>query len=323
MAQVPNYQVPSHPSGLEMRTQLNAIILAIIGDNAGPTEPAQTFPGMMWGDTTAMRLRRRTNANDGWIDIGPLDDFMQTARDAAQNAINVANTKVARAGDSMTGRLTMYGEGVARGEIAMHSPGTSMCYFRAGDPGTGGVDIVNNAYSAVLWRMADDGRMFIHGRIATETEIWDGDYNGYSTRIGNGYMKLAQWGHGAYIDLMRARDQDFRWRIHYSWGNDWLAFESRQWNINFTPDSNIHCDGRGWVWENINHAINVANDANNTAANRAPWGWNCQHNSGHNDFGDISNNTMYPNPWVAAGFTGNGNATANAIRTYGMVLRNA
>ena len=43
MAQVSSYQVPAHPSGLDMRTQLNAIILALIGDNSGPVAPTVTY----------------------------------------------------------------------------------------------------------------------------------------------------------------------------------------------------------------------------------------------------------------------------------------
>ncbi|AUT62875.1 tail collar protein [Paraburkholderia terrae] len=87
MTQATSYQVPAHPSGLDMRTQLNVIVESTLTDNSGPTEPGETYPGMYWGDTTAVRLRRRTNANDGWIDIGPLDDFLSEVRSLAKNAV--------------------------------------------------------------------------------------------------------------------------------------------------------------------------------------------------------------------------------------------
>lgn len=87
MTQPSSYQVPAHPSGLDMRTQLNQIVLSVLGDNCGPTEPPETYPGMMWGDTTAVRLKRRTNANDGWIDIGPLDDFLADIRTSIKAAV--------------------------------------------------------------------------------------------------------------------------------------------------------------------------------------------------------------------------------------------
>ena len=81
-----SYQVPPHPSGLDMRTQLNLIIQCLLTDNAGPSEPVEMYPGMYWGDTTAARLRRRNNTNDAWIDIGPLDDFLADVRYEASHA---------------------------------------------------------------------------------------------------------------------------------------------------------------------------------------------------------------------------------------------
>ena len=86
MTQAATYQVPSHPSGLEMRTLVNTIIRSILTDNAGPTPPPETYPGMWWGDTTAVRLRRRNNANTAWADIGPLDDFIGDVRRLAEQA---------------------------------------------------------------------------------------------------------------------------------------------------------------------------------------------------------------------------------------------
>jgi microcystin-dependent protein len=83
MTQVSDYQVPAHPSGLDMRTQLNNIVLALLGDNCGPTTPTQTYPGMWWGDTTAKRWKHRTNADDGWVDVGPLDDILGDFRSVA------------------------------------------------------------------------------------------------------------------------------------------------------------------------------------------------------------------------------------------------
>jgi hypothetical protein len=83
MTQVPDYQVPAHPTGLDMRTQLNNIVLALLGDNNGPVAPTQTYPGMWWGDTTAKRWKHRTNADDAWVDVGPLDDILGDFRSAS------------------------------------------------------------------------------------------------------------------------------------------------------------------------------------------------------------------------------------------------
>ena len=158
MAQVPSYQVPAHPSGLEMRTQLNAIILALIGDNAGPTPPEETYPGMWWGDTTASRLRRRNNANTAWVDLGPLDDFLSDIRTLVNDT---AATKVNRSGDVMTGPLTL------RTNLHFQDPaGANYGYVGAyGVPGQAGsgMGFVNAAFSAWNFQAHDNGDVSVRG----------------------------------------------------------------------------------------------------------------------------------------------------------------
>lgn len=97
-------QIPSAPSGLDMRVQLNAIVLALLSQSAGPSAPSPTYGGMFWGDTTAGRLRRRSNDNTAWLDLGPLDDFLgdlrtgiTSAATAASNAQSTANSAVSAA----------------------------------------------------------------------------------------------------------------------------------------------------------------------------------------------------------------------------------
>ena len=165
MAQVASYQVPAHPSGLDMRTQLNAIVLAILGDNSGPTAPTTTYPGMMWGDTTAMRLKRRNNANTAWVDIGPIDDFLGTIR-------TQASTAVQRTGDTMTGALQMYS---ASGAISMQTYYNAAGYaphIRSNNA-VPGIEIVNGANTAAVWNVTDGGIMYPVGyRLASTGSIY-------------------------------------------------------------------------------------------------------------------------------------------------------
>ncbi|WP_322092824.1 hypothetical protein [Paraburkholderia bannensis] len=322
MAQVENYQVPAHPSGLEMRTQINAIILALIGDNAGPTEPPETYPGMMWGDTTSNTLKRRTNANDGWITIGPIDDFLGDVKTLVSQANDLANTKVAKAGDTMTGRLTMGTDGEAgRGEIAIkrYGDGTAM-YIRGPDTNATGIEFVNNAYNSIVMRIEDDGSLRFNGRIRNEVEFWDSDYNGYSARVGQGYVKLARWDGGGYVDFARARDQDYRWRIQYDVNADYLLFLSNGGQpLYFASDGNIHSGGRGWVWDQINNAINNAN-------NRAPNGANCNYNSGLAEIANVETGNPasdFGNPWVMIGLRVTTSSDINRIWPRGVYLRNS
>ncbi|TCK37964.1 hypothetical protein B0G84_3264 [Paraburkholderia sp. BL8N3] len=154
MTQVPSYQVPAHPSGLDMRTQLNAIILALIGDNAGPTAPTVTYPGMMWGDTTAAKLKRRTNANDAWVIIGPLDNFMG-------DVTATANACVKKVGDTMTGPLILYSTGVISSPLYLQA-GSYIPHFRSNST-IPGFEWVNSANTVVVATLSDTGIMTTSG----------------------------------------------------------------------------------------------------------------------------------------------------------------
>ncbi|MGF6839910.1 hypothetical protein QF001_003777 [Paraburkholderia youngii] len=146
MAQVPNYQVPAHPSGLDMRLQLNEIVLALVGDNAGPSEPPETFPGMWWGDTTAGRLRRRNNVNDAWINVGPLDDPLADIR---QLVYDTANWKVDKRGDYMSGGLFMRATPIYWQNAAANANFGYISSF--GNPGQAGSGIGFVDASLTLW----------------------------------------------------------------------------------------------------------------------------------------------------------------------------
>jgi hypothetical protein len=83
-----------------------------------------------------------------------------------------------------------------------------------------------------------------------------GDPNGYQGRVGPGYIKLNEYSYGAYIDLARMSSEDYRWRIHYSFGSGQLEFLSNGGQgINFLTDGNIYCGGRGYVWDAINSKL--------------------------------------------------------------------
>jgi hypothetical protein len=168
MTQVPSYQVPAHPSGLDMRTQLNAIILALIGDNSGPTAPTVTYPGMMWGDTTAMRLKRRSNANDAWIDLGPIDNFMSDVTTSVANKVN-------RTGDTMAGALTLYATGSISYQLYLKA-GSYSPHIRSNNT-LSGFEWVNGANNAVPMSLTDAGAL----NVATKVNVNSGDVqvNGY------------------------------------------------------------------------------------------------------------------------------------------------
>jgi hypothetical protein len=63
-----DYQM-DNAAGAVFRADLNSVLQAIASCNAGATEPAVTFPNMLWFDTSTGILKQRTNADDGWDEV--------------------------------------------------------------------------------------------------------------------------------------------------------------------------------------------------------------------------------------------------------------
>lgn len=54
-------------SGLDVRTDLNAVLEAILSQNSSATEPPVTMAGMLWYDTANSLLKQRNATNDAWL----------------------------------------------------------------------------------------------------------------------------------------------------------------------------------------------------------------------------------------------------------------
>jgi hypothetical protein len=55
------------------RADLNSALAALASLSSGATAPSTTYGNMMWYDTANNILKLRTEANDGWINIGYMD----------------------------------------------------------------------------------------------------------------------------------------------------------------------------------------------------------------------------------------------------------
>lgn len=95
-------------SGAEVLTHIGAADQALASLNAGPAAPSETYPNMLWGDTTNMLLKIRNNADTAWLVLGFLSkDYLQTnlknavTNFRAQNLLATLNTKVAIDCDSI------------------------------------------------------------------------------------------------------------------------------------------------------------------------------------------------------------------------------
>ena len=74
MAQITTWPIPSGPSGLAMRQQVNLITEALRTSNSGATAPTPTVAGMLWFDTSTTPgvLKQRNSANDDWVAVVPV-----------------------------------------------------------------------------------------------------------------------------------------------------------------------------------------------------------------------------------------------------------
>jgi hypothetical protein len=60
------------------RTDLNLALQALASASSGATAPATIYANMLWYHTTDNILKMRSEANDAWIDLGTLDQSLNT-----------------------------------------------------------------------------------------------------------------------------------------------------------------------------------------------------------------------------------------------------
>jgi len=80
------------------RADINDALQALGSTNSGPSAPSTTYANMMWYDTSANILKIRAEANDAWINIGYLDQSLDTFK-------ILDDTIVATTGGATTGLI--------------------------------------------------------------------------------------------------------------------------------------------------------------------------------------------------------------------------
>ncbi|WP_429572414.1 hypothetical protein [Paraburkholderia sp. UCT70] len=304
-----------------MRTQLNAVILAMIGDNCGPTEPTELYPGMMWGDTSANRLKRRTNANDAWVNIGPLDDFLGDLR--TQIAAE-AGKCVLKTGDTMTGALQLQDSTVMFKNGAQAWYGYVGPYGNAGQAGSG-MGFVNAALNAWNFQVGDDGSAVLRNRLTISA---GGLWSNARVTIANAaelclsappnnwamYMRYnstgvaqMEWVNNGYNAVIATLD-------------DGGTFRPGTQGCVLGVDGNLYMPWYGgWLSDMHNALINLANS-------KAPNGAQVQWNSGISELGSAMGGTPTvdaSNPWVMEGVRITTSTDINRIYPRVVWLRNA
>jgi hypothetical protein len=78
-----DYVIDNGP-GLAVRTDINAVLQAIVSNNSGNIEPQALFPGMLWLDTASdpPELRLRDQGNTAWAlpNVGQFTKMKRTVR---------------------------------------------------------------------------------------------------------------------------------------------------------------------------------------------------------------------------------------------------
>jgi hypothetical protein len=326
MSQVDNFQVPAHPSGLEMRTQLNQIVLALVSANNGPVPPVQTYPLMWWGDTTANRLRIRNMANDAWTDLGPINDFLADIRSLVETT---AAQKVNRGGDYMTGPLSMRSANVMFQNPQQNWFGYLGAYGPAGQGGSG-IGIVDSTLTMWNFQVNNDGSVNVRG--------W-GTITG-GLRVQGGRLELRQLGgpgHGEIamysvdgtVMFMRGRAQGggMEW-INNDYNNIPMALDNAG-NLTCAAEvwangGNGRLAGNGNIWGSVWGGW-LSDWVNASLGGKASAGAQVQHGSGIGieiaalNIGGGSDSGDLPAPWVCAGLRRD---TNNWIYVRGLWLRN-
>lgn len=106
----------ANQTGLEFRADMNNVLAAIVTDNSGSTEPATTFPGMVWRDTSVSPsvLKKRNDANDAWVTIltaaGEAISGASTAS-AQRTALGLGSAATLTAGTSAGNLVQLNGTG--------------------------------------------------------------------------------------------------------------------------------------------------------------------------------------------------------------------
>lgn len=71
------------------RSDLNSALAAIVSTNSSSTAPSVTYANMIWYDTANNQLKKRDEANSGWIVLGTIDEGNGTFTPSGQPATQI------------------------------------------------------------------------------------------------------------------------------------------------------------------------------------------------------------------------------------------
>ena len=100
-------------AGLAFLADINAVLAAIVSNNSGTAEPADTYPYMLWADTTSGWIKQRNAGDTAWEMRMPLAAARADVASAATLDLDAAPAKWLR----ITGTTTVTAVTLADGQI--------------------------------------------------------------------------------------------------------------------------------------------------------------------------------------------------------------
>jgi len=152
--------VIANASGAAVRADLNNALAAIVSNNSSATEPATTYPYMLWFDTTAGQLKMRNAADDGWVVVPVLDSSGRLLI-----GTTTALTNISSGATLTTPQIQLSGAGLAESSLSLLRTGpTGASIFLNG--GSSGNNVIDSSITGRLAFNGYDGTNY-----ATSAEI--------------------------------------------------------------------------------------------------------------------------------------------------------
>lgn len=79
--------VIDNQSAPSLRADLNSALQAIVTQNSSATAPTTTYANMIWYDTANNQLKKRNEADSGWITLGTIDEGLGTFTPSGERAL--------------------------------------------------------------------------------------------------------------------------------------------------------------------------------------------------------------------------------------------
>ena len=190
--------VIANASGAAVRADLNNALAAIVTNNSNATEPATTYPYMLWADTTAGQLKLRNGTNDAWIALQELDGTL------LMEDGTVAAPGLAFASDIDTGLYRPAADQIAvsTNGVERVKYGTTEVVFNDGAQDYD-FRVEGSTQPSLIATNAGDDTISFGGNITSDT-VYDGDVQmasqnggqlaGFRNKIINGDCQVAQRG---------------------------------------------------------------------------------------------------------------------------------